>query len=184
MLSRYSVLQFASTIPLCPSPLAFFPSFFLISLFLLFFLPNFFISFFSFFFLSFYIFFRWLAWLTMLMSNNHSEKWRPVLTHAPFPAKTSFVIITCKYKQLGNRAKRVRDLYTEWQVDILAFACFGSAVPSTTASPVSLRKSSFWNLWLGKVYVYLYVYIIERFLDLIGIIERSLAFRSGLIIKK
>lgn len=54
------------------------------------------------------------------MSNNHSEKWRPVLTHVPFPAKTSFVIITCKYKQLGNRAKRIRDLYTEWQVDILA----------------------------------------------------------------
>lgn len=77
-------------------------------------------SFLFFFFLSFYISFRLLAWLTMLMSNNHSEKWRPVLTHVPFPAKTSFVIITCKYKQLGNRAKRIRDLYTEWQVDILA----------------------------------------------------------------
>lgn len=114
---------------------------------------------FLFFFLSFYIFFRLLAWLTMLMSNNHSEKWRPVLTHVPFPAKTSFVIITCKYKQLGNRAKRVRDLYTEWQVDILAFACFGLVLPSTTASPVSLRISSFWNLWLRNIYDIYEIYI-------------------------
>lgn len=80
-------------IPLCPSPLAFL-------LFLLFLF--FYFSFFSPFFLLspscslspsplpfFFTFFRSPAWLTMLMSDNHPEKWRPILTHAPFPDETS-----------------------------------------------------------------------------------------------
>lgn len=54
--------------------------------------------------------------------------------------------------------------------------CFGLAIPSTIASPVSLRISSFWNLWLGKVYVYLHIYVFERFLDLIGMLLRGVFF--------
>lgn len=81
-------------IPLCPSPLALllflpflffyfscFPPFFLLSFALslsLSLLPPF-----------FFTFFRSPAWLTMLMSDNHPEKWRPILTHAPFPDETS-----------------------------------------------------------------------------------------------
>lgn len=54
--------------------------------------------------------------------------------------------------------------------------CFGLAVPSTIASLVSLRISSFWNLWLGKIYVYLHIYVFERFLDLIGMLLRGVFF--------
>lgn len=113
----------------------------------------------------------------MLMSNNHSEKWRPVLTHVPFPAKTSFVIITCKYKQLGNRAKRERDIYTEWQVNILAFACFGRSFNHCFfcfVKDIFILEFVAWK----SIYIYLYIniYIFERFLDLIGMLLRGVFF--------
>lgn len=80
-------------IPLCPSPLAFL----LFLLFLFFYFSLFFSIFPSFSFLLplslspplFFTFFRSPAWLTMLMSDNRPEKWRPILTHAPFPDETS-----------------------------------------------------------------------------------------------